>query len=114
MVQFVSGAGPTGVLLSSHKKIAKIRVTGSLGAGIKVQEQATRRNLKKVVLELGGKSPALVFSDVDFQLTLAHNDGFLVNSGQICGPASRVYVQQDIAPRFIEPIEAGFEKQHLL
>jgi len=111
VVQFVSGSGPTGALLSSHKQIAKISITGSIGAGINVQEQATRSNLKKVVLELGGKSPAIVFNDADFTLAVGScSHGFLFNSGQICAAASRCYVQEDIAPKFIEAIKAEFEK----
>jgi aldehyde dehydrogenase (NAD+) len=111
VVQFVSGGGETGSLLSSHAKIAKISITGSINAGIKVQEQATRSNLKKVVLELGGKSPAIVFSDADFALAVGNTShGFLVNSGQICAAASRLYVQEDIAPKFIEAVKGEFEK----
>jgi aldehyde dehydrogenase (NAD+) len=111
VVQFVSGGGHTGALLSSHKQIAKISLTGSIGAGIKVQEQATKSNLKKVVLELGGKSPAIVFSDGDFELALGScSHGFLFNSGQICAAASRCYVQEEIAPKFIDAMKAEFEK----
>ncbi|KAE9372605.1 putative aldehyde dehydrogenase [Stipitochalara longipes BDJ] len=111
VIQFLSGGGHTGALLSSHKQIAKISITGSIGAGIKVQEQATKSNLKKVVLELGGKSPAIVFSDTDFELALGScSHGFLFNSGQICAAASRCYVQEDIAPKFIESMKAEFEQ----
>lgn len=111
VVQFVSGAAATGALLASHKEIAKISITGSIGAGVKVQEQATRSNLKKVVLELGGKSPAVVFSDADLDLAITCCAyGFLANSGQICAAASRLYVQEDIAPKFIESIKVEFEK----
>ncbi|KAL5349992.1 hypothetical protein ACLOAV_005028 [Pseudogymnoascus australis] len=111
VVQFVSGDGLTGSLLSSHKLIAKISITGSIGAGIKVQEQATKSNLKKVVLELGGKSPAIVFSDANFDLALANcSHGFLVNTGQICAAASRVYVQEEIASKFIMGLKGEFEK----
>lgn len=111
VVQFISGGGATGSLLSSHAKIAKISITGSINAGIKVQEQATRSNLKKVVLELGGKSPAIVFNDADFALAVGNTShGFLVNSGQICAAASRLYVQEDIAPKFIEAVKGEFEK----
>lgn len=111
VVQFVNGAAATGALLASHKGIAKVSITGSIFAGIKVQEQATRSNLKKVVLELGGKSPAIVFRDADLDLALgccAH--GFLANSGQICAASSRLYVQAEIAPKFIESMKAEFEK----
>lgn len=111
VVQFVSGAGMTGSLLSSHKGIAKISITGSIGAGIKVQEQATKSNLKNVTLELGGKSPAIVFDDADIQLAVnSCSHGFLFNSGQICAAASRVYVHESIATEFIASLKAEFEK----
>lgn len=111
VVQFLSGGGTTGALLASHKQIAKISITGSIGAGVKVQEAATRSNLKKVVLELGGKSPAIVFNDADLQTALSScTHGFLFNSGQICAAASRLYVQEDIAPDFIKAMKAEFEK----
>jgi aldehyde dehydrogenase (NAD+) len=111
VVQFVSGAGATGALLSSHKQIAKISITGSIGAGVKVQEQATKSNLKKVVLELGGKSPAIIFEDADLPTALGcASHGFLFNSGQICAATSRLYVQESIAPEFIKSLVAEFEK----
>jgi aldehyde dehydrogenase (NAD+) len=110
VVQFISGAAATGALLSSHMQISKISITGSIGAGIKVQEQATKSNLKKVVLELGGKSPAIVFDDADLPTALGSTShGFLFNSGQICAAASRLYVQEGIAPKFIEALKVEFE-----
>src|SRR5262249_35133 len=67
-------------------------------------------NMKHVSLELGGKSPALIFDDANLDNALAHNsDGFLRNSGQICFASSRVLVQEGIAPKFIEGIKAAFE-----
>lgn len=70
VVNFVNGARDTGELLASHMGIAKISFTGSIVGGKAVQEAATKSNLKKVTLELGGKSPALVFSDADFEKTV--------------------------------------------
>lgn len=70
VVQFLTGAQETGTLLASHMKIAKVSFTGSIGGGKSVQEAATRSNLKRVTLELGGKSAALVFDDADFQLAV--------------------------------------------
>jgi aldehyde dehydrogenase (NAD+) len=110
VVQFLSGAASTGALLSSHMQISKISITGSLGAGIKVQEQATKSNLKKVTLELGGKSPAIVFDDADIPTAVGGcSFGFLFNTGQVCAAASRVYVQESIAPKFIEAIKEAFK-----
>lgn len=67
MVNFVTGGGATGHLLAAHPKIRMISFTGSTNAGRKVQEAAAKSNLKKVSLELGGKSPAIVFEDADLQ-----------------------------------------------
>lgn len=66
----VSGDGPTGALLSSHMDIDKISFTGSGPSGRKVLDAAAKSNLKKVTLELGGKSPSLVFEDADIENAL--------------------------------------------
>ncbi len=65
VINFISGAGKTGELLTSHMKIAKISFTGSIGSGRKVQQAASKSNLKVVTLELGGKSPSIIFNDAD-------------------------------------------------
>jgi aldehyde dehydrogenase (NAD+) len=70
VLQFVSGAGKTGALLASHMNIASISFTGSTGVGKIVQGLATKSNMKKVTLELGGKSPAIVFEDADLENAL--------------------------------------------
>jgi len=59
VVQFVSGAGDVGAALSAHNSIAKVSFTGSATIGRKIQDAATRSNLKKVTLELGGKSSVI-------------------------------------------------------
>jgi aldehyde dehydrogenase (NAD+) len=69
-VQFVTGSGSTGDLLASHRQISKISFTGSTGVGRKIQEAAAKSNLKKVTLELGGKSPALVFADAPMEIAV--------------------------------------------
>ena len=56
--------------MASHKKISKISFTGSTAVGKKIQEAAARSNLKKVTLELGGKSPAIVFADAPLDVAL--------------------------------------------
>lgn len=69
-MQFITGSGPTGSLLASHKQIAKISFTGSANVGKKIQEAAARSNLKQVTLELGGKSPAIVFADAPMEIAI--------------------------------------------
>ncbi|KAK5110014.1 hypothetical protein LTR62_006381 [Meristemomyces frigidus] len=111
VINVVSGAGSTGALLANHMQIAKIAFTGSAFAGRAVMAASAKSNLKHVSLELGGKSPALIFDDADLDNALANNsDAFLRNSGQICFAASRVLVQEGIAPQFIKGIKTAFEK----
>jgi aldehyde dehydrogenase (NAD+) len=70
VVQFISGGGSTGALLASHPKISKLSFTGSAQTGRKIQEAAAKSNLKKVTLELGGKSPAVVFADAPMEIAI--------------------------------------------
>ncbi|KAG6997360.1 Aldehyde dehydrogenase, cytosolic 1 [Fusarium oxysporum f. sp. conglutinans] len=110
VVQFLPGARETGSLLASHMRISKISFTGSVAGGKAVQEAATRSNLKRVTLELGGKSAAIVFSDADFATAVRGvAEGFLENSGQICVAASRLLVEESIADKFIDAVRAVFE-----
>lgn len=65
VINILNGAAETGSLLASHMKIRMISFTGSAFTGRKIQEMAAKSNLKKVALELGGKSPVLVFNDAN-------------------------------------------------
>ncbi|KIX01703.1 uncharacterized protein Z518_09429 [Rhinocladiella mackenziei CBS 650.93] len=110
VVQFVRGARDTGAALASHMNIAKISFTGSITARRAVQAAAAKSDLKRVTLELGGKLPAIVFNDAPLEAAVGGvGQGFLLNSGQVCVAASRVLVQEDIAPRFQEAVNAAFE-----
>ncbi|KAJ5678631.1 aldehyde dehydrogenase domain-containing protein [Penicillium macrosclerotiorum] len=101
--QVLTGAGETGAMLSSHMRIRKISFTGSVATGKKIQVAAAQSNLKRVTLELGGKSPALVFEDADLNNALTWTiNAILARSGQVCVAATRVYVQKSIAEDFIE------------
>jgi aldehyde dehydrogenase (NAD+) len=67
--------------------------------------------LKRVVLELGGKSPSIIFDDADIENALTHSSqNFLFNSGQACVAATRTFVHEDIAPKFVEQLKARFEQ----
>lgn len=84
VINIVTGAGSVGSLLASHMNIDKIAFTGSAVAGRKVMEAASKSNLKHVSLELGGKSPALIFDDADLDNAVEHSStSFLRNSGQV-------------------------------
>ncbi|KAF2688732.1 aldehyde dehydrogenase [Lentithecium fluviatile CBS 122367] len=110
VVNIVSGDGATGALLASHMDIDKISFTGSGISGRKVVDAASKSNMKKVTLELGGKSPSIVFDDANIENALEGNSqGFLFNSSQACIAASRLFVQASIADKLIEGLKARFE-----
>lgn len=110
VINLLSGDGSTGALLSSHMGIRKISYTGSVSTGRKVQIAATNSNLKRVTLELGGKSPSIIFKDADIENALVHSSqNFLVNSGQLCIAASRILVHEDIADEFTKALKARFD-----
>lgn len=70
-INIVNGGGTTGQLLASHMGIRQIAFTGSTATGRKIQEYAARSNLKRVSLELGGKSPSVIFEDANLELAVA-------------------------------------------
>lgn len=109
--QILSGDGSTGALISSHMRIRKVSFTGSVPTGKKVQEAAARSNLKRVHLELGGKSPAVVFDDCDLKNAVKWCvDGLTNNSGQICMAATRVYVQEGVFDAFVKAYKEKLEE----
>jgi (Z)-2-((N-methylformamido)methylene)-5-hydroxybutyrolactone dehydrogenase len=103
----VTGFGPeAGNALVEHPKVAKITFTGSDTTGAKVYEAAAR-NLKKVSLELGGKSPNIVFEDADLTAAAAGAvSGIFAATGQTCVAGSRLLVQNSIREAFVERLLA--------
>jgi len=104
-----------GVALSCHDDVDKIAFTGSTVTGRKIMEAAAKSNLKKVTLELGGKSPHLVFASADLDKAAEHAAaGILSNMGQDCTAGSRVYVEGSIydqfVPKVVQRIEAFTRK----
>ncbi|KIX93910.1 uncharacterized protein Z520_10247 [Fonsecaea multimorphosa CBS 102226] len=100
--QVLSGNGLTGSLLASHMRIRKISFTGSIATGKKIQEAAAKSNLKRITLELGGKSPAVIFDDCNLANAIRWTSQAITTiSGQSCFAATRLYVQEGIADRFI-------------
>lgn len=104
VVNIVTGEGASaGQALSEHMDVRKIAFTGSDLSGRKIMQAASRTNLKKVSLELGGKGPSIVFDDCDIENALLWTRiGITANNGQICAAGSRIYVQASIYDRFIE------------
>jgi len=98
----VLGRGETvGQELAGNPKVAMVSMTGSVAAGEKIMAAAAK-NITKVCLELGGKAPAIVMDDADLELAVkAIVDSRVINTGQVCNCAERVYVQKGIYDRFV-------------
>jgi phenylacetaldehyde dehydrogenase len=105
VVNIVTGFGSTaGAAITAHPDIGKVAFTGSTEVG-KLILQASAGNLKRVSLELGGKSPNLIFPDADLERAAAVSAGGIFrNQGQVCCAASRVLVQEGIYDEFAERI----------
>ncbi|KAJ0030004.1 hypothetical protein Pint_13151 [Pistacia integerrima] len=106
VINVVNGFGATaGAAISSHMDIDKVSFTGSTEVGRKVMQAAAASNLKTVSLELGGKSPLLIFDDADVDkaadLALL---GVVYNKGEICVSSSRVYVQEGIYDELVKKL----------
>ncbi|XP_030073381.1 aldehyde dehydrogenase, mitochondrial-like isoform X2 [Microcaecilia unicolor] len=104
VVNIIPGMGPTaGAAICSHMDVAKVAFTGSTEVGHSIQQAAGSSNLKRVTLELGGKSPIIVMSDVDLDWAVEQSHfALFFNQGQCCCAGSRIYVQEDIYPEFLE------------
>ncbi|KAF9058079.1 aldehyde dehydrogenase domain-containing protein [Panaeolus papilionaceus] len=109
----VPSLGPVGgAALASHLDVDKVAFTGSTLTGRKIMEAAAKSNLKKVSLELGGKSPHLVFESADLEQAAAWAAlGICYNSGQDCTAGSRVYVQESVYEKFLEQLVAKVKAQ---
>jgi len=98
----IQGDGRVGAWLTEHEDIAKISFTGEVGTGKKVMAAAAN-SLKEVTMELGGKSPLIIFNDADLENAIsAAMLGNFYTQGEVCTNGTRVFVQQDIYPRFIK------------
>ncbi|KAK6386251.1 hypothetical protein LTS17_001826 [Exophiala oligosperma] len=107
----INGYGrPTGEALARHMDVRKISFTGSTLAGKAIKQASVESNLKNVTLELGGKSPLIVFPDADLEQAVgAAAFSILANSGQACIASSRVYVHAQIAEQFILAMKATMQ-----
>ncbi|TEB19307.1 aldehyde dehydrogenase [Coprinellus micaceus] len=103
VVNVVPGYGDTvGAAISAHPKIEKVAFTGSTLVGRKIMEAAAKSNLKKITLELGGKSPNVIFDDADLdQAVKWATHGLFWNHGQACCAGSRIFVQAGIYDAFL-------------
>ncbi|KAI8205234.1 aldehyde dehydrogenase [Colletotrichum sp. SAR 10_76] len=108
VVNILSGFGRVaGSAIAWHPDIDKVAFTGSTAVGRLILEAAAKSNLKKVSLELGGKSPNIVFDDADVEAAVTWvNNGIFINQWQSCCAGSRVYVQAGIYDKFVEAFRA--------
>ncbi|KAK1249576.1 hypothetical protein MKX08_009579 [Trichoderma sp. CBMAI-0020] len=104
VINTISGYGRVaGSAISSHMDIDKVAFTGSTPVGRTILQAAAKSNLKKVTLELGGKSPNIIFNDADLDNAIKWaNFGIYYTSGQICCAGSRILVQEGIYDEFVK------------
>ncbi len=105
VVNIITGAGITGAALVRHPGINKIAFTGSTAVGKLIQQETAASN-KKLTLELGGKAANIIFSDAPIdQAVEGVVNGIFFNQGHVCCAGSRLYVQESIAPLFIQKLK---------
>jgi aldehyde dehydrogenase (NAD+) len=106
VVNVVPGFGPTaGAALSGHMDVDKVAFTGEHTTGQIIMEAAARSNLKRVSLELGGKSPNVVFADADIDAAVeGAYFGLFFNQGQCCCAGSRLFVEEKVHDQFVDKI----------
>lgn len=110
VINIVNGRGfNTGQYLSEHMDVNKIAFTGSVAVGRKIQEASAKSNLKRVTLELGGKSPFIITKVDDELVQRAAEDtagSIFANQGQSCCCSSRVFVHEDVHDKFVAALSA--------
>lgn len=110
VVNIVTGDGKVGELIVKHPDIAKIAFTGSTDVG-RIIRRETAGSGKKLSLELGGKSPFVVFDDADLDSVVEGVvDAIWFNQGQVCCAGSRLLVQESVAPKLIGKLRDRMEK----
>jgi aldehyde dehydrogenase (NAD+) len=109
VVNLVTGDGRTGAAITKHAGVAKVAFTGSTEVG-RIIREATAGSGKKLSLELGGKSPFMVFEDADLDSVVEGVvDAIWFNQGQVCCAGSRILAQESIAERLLAKLRARME-----
>ncbi|MCS6870635.1 MAG: aldehyde dehydrogenase family protein [Anaerolineae bacterium] len=110
VVNIITGDGQVGAQLVAHPDVDKIAFTGSTEVG-RIIRQRTAGSGKKLSLELGGKSPFIVFEDADLDSVVEGVvDAIWFNQGQVCCAGSRLLVQENVAERLVSKLKARMEK----
>ncbi len=112
VVNVLTGPGePTGAAMSSHMDIAKIAFTGSTAVGAKIMEAAAKSNLKRVSLELGGKSPNVIFADADLGSAVRGAQWAVFSTaGQECVAGTRLFVERSVYDQVLAGLKSNVEK----
>ena len=115
VVNVVNGPGAVGAMIARHMDVDKIAFTGSSAVGHKIAAAAADTNLKKVSLELGGKSPLIVCKDADLdQAAISAHVGLFLNMGQCCVASSRIFIHEDVHDEFVAKCVAMAKKLRVL
>ena len=110
VVNVVTGPSETGEMIVNHPGVDKIAFTGSTDVGRRIR-RATAGTGKRLSLELGGKSPFIVFGDADLDSAIEGVvDAIWFNQGEVCCAGSRLLVQEDVAPRMLDKLRARMER----
>jgi aldehyde dehydrogenase (NAD+) len=113
VVNILPGYGPTaGAALARHMDVDKVAFTGSTEVGHLIMEASAKTNLKRVTLELGGKSPNIIFADADMDAAIEGSHfALFFNQGQCCCAGSRTYVEEKCYDEFVERSAARAKKR---
>ena len=113
VVNILPGYGPTaGAAIARHYDIDKVAFTGSTEVGHLIMKAAAETNLKRVTLELGGKSPNIVFADADMDEAIeGSHQALFFNQGQCCCAGSRLFVEEKAYDQFVEKSVARAKKR---
>ena len=115
VINVIPGFGPTaGGAIAAHPDINKVAFTGSTEVGQLIMKTAAETNLKRVTLELGGKSPNIIFADADIPKasTFAYNALFF-NMGQCCCAGSRLFVEDGVHDQVVDSLKTMADEQKL-
>jgi aldehyde dehydrogenase (NAD+) len=113
VVNILPGFGETaGAAIANHMDVDKVAFTGSTEVGHLIMQAAGKSNLKRVSLELGGKSPNIVFADAQMDAAIEGSHmGLFFNQGQVCCAGSRVFVEEKVYDQFVEQSTARARKR---
>ena len=114
VVNMLPGYGPTaGAAIARHMDVDKVAFTGSTEVGHLIMEAAAQTNLKRVTLELGGKSPNIVFADADMEQAIEGSHfALFFNQGQCCCAGSRLFVEEKAYDEFVESQRGARQEAH--